>query len=314
MEKNLKFKELLDDAFSDIKTIKVQGATNIALAVGRALSRYSREAEFYCYREFVSQIKLAAKYLLSARLTEPMADNVVEFILHKLKQDRNLTVEQGTKTVANAVKDFEKMVKANEKKIVAAGVGLISRGDRIFTHCHSSTVINILKNSKNKKIEVVQTETRPLFQGRKTATELVAAGIKDTMAVDSAGAYLLGQKGRDKIDKIILGCDAITIDGGCVNKVGSYALALAAKENNVPLYIATQALKINEDIKKIGALIIEERPDEEVWPDAPERLNIENPAFDRIAPELIAGYITEFGIVKPRMLIKKIAKHYKWLF
>jgi len=310
----LKFKKVLEPFFADIKSVKIQGATKVALAVGRALGVYAREAELCCYKEFVEQLKLAGKFLLSARATEPMADNVIEFIVYKLRQDKHLTIAQGRKTVLSAIKEFEKMVKSNEKKIVAIGVKLIARGDRIFTHCHSSTVVNILKAARGKKIEVVQTETRPLFQGRKTASELVGAGIKDSLAVDSAGASLLSRKGREKIDKVILGCDAITVDGGCVNKVGSYAAALAARENNVPLYIATQALKINEDIKKIGALIIEERADEEVWQDAPKKLDIENPAFDRIPANLIAGYITEFGMIKPRALIKQIARRYRWLF
>ncbi|MFH0814710.1 MAG: translation initiation factor eIF-2B [Candidatus Falkowbacteria bacterium] len=313
MEKNLKYKNLIQEDFEQIKSIKIQGATKIALAIGRALSHYARQGEFYCYKDFLEQLKLAGKYLLSARETEPMADNVIEFIFYRLKNDRHLTVEQGIKTVVKAVKDFEKMVATNEKRIIAAGVSLIQHGDRIFTHCHSSTVVNILKGAKKKKIEVVQTETRPLFQGHKTATELVAAGIKDTLAVDSAGASLLSQRGRDKIDKLILGCDAITTDAGCVNKVGSYGLALAAKENNVPVYIATQALKINEDIRKIQALKIEERDDKEVWTNAPAGLNIENPAFDRVPAGLITGYITEFGILKPSGLIKKILQHYKWL-
>ncbi|MBI5254643.1 translation initiation factor eIF-2B [Candidatus Falkowbacteria bacterium] len=313
MAMNLKYKNLIQEDFEQIKSIKIQGATKVALTIGRALSHYARQGEFYCYKDFLEQLKLAGKYLLSARATEPMADNVTEFIFFRLKNDRHLTVEQGAKTVEKAVKDFEKMAQANEKHIISAGVNLIQRGDRIFTHCHSSTVVNILKSAKKKKIEVVQTETRPLLQGHKTATELVAAGIKDTLIVDSAGASLLNQRGRDKIDKIILGCDGITIDGGCVNKVGSYGLAVAAKENNIPLYIATQALKINEDVRKIQMLKIEKRDEKEVWPNAPTGLNIENPAFDRVPAELIIGYITEFGILKPSRLIKKILQHYKWL-
>jgi len=309
MNKNLR------EVHSKIKKIKIQGATNVALAVCEALRGYSATAQFDSYSDFLKGLKEAGKFLLSARATEPMADNVVEFFLYQFK-GRRMKPEKAQELLAGTAKDFIKQVGKNKTKIKNAGRRLIAPADNVFTHCHSGTVIHILEAAKaqGKSFEVFQTETRPLYQGHKTAKDLLEAKIKDTLVVDSAGPYLISSMSDFQVDKLLLGCDAITMDGGCVNKVGSHGLALAAHENKVPVYIVTQALKINEDVKNLKMLKIEKRAASEVWAHAPKRLRIFNPAFDKIPAQFITGYITEFGIMSPAQLIEHIKREYKWLF
>ena len=247
-----------------------------------------------------------------------MADNVVEFIVHYLRKNKDQNVNSLKKILQDAIDYFFVLVSQNEKKIIGSGEKLVKFGDKIFTHCHSSTVMNILISAKkNKKnFEVFQTETRPLYQGHKTAYDLRRANIKDTLVVDSSASFLISKISGDKfsVDKVIIGCDAIARDGSCVNKVGSFGLALVAALNKIPVYVATQSLKLNEDAKNLKAIHIEQREAREVWEKAPKGLKIYNPAFDKVPAELITGYITEFGLIKPKEIVDKVKKNYPWLW
>jgi len=312
MDKNI------EAVFRDIKSIKIQGATNVAKSVALALRNYARKLESKKSADFIRDISNTGKYLVSARVTEPMADNVVEFIAHYLRKNKDQDVANLKKIMQDAIDYFFVLVEQNERRIIQAGEKIIKFGDHVFTHCHSSTVINILLTAKkNKKnFEVFQTETRPLYQGHKTARDLRRANIKDSLVVDSAAPYLISKISGNKfnVDKVILGCDAIARDGSCVNKVGSFALALTAALNKIPVYIATQALKLNEDAKNLKAVQIEQREAREVWDKAPKGLKIYNPAFDKVPAELITGYITEFGLIKPKEMVDKVKKNYPWLW
>jgi ribose 1,5-bisphosphate isomerase len=229
-----------------------------------------------------------------------------------------MNVSELRRVLQDTVDYFFTLVEQNNRKINKTGERLVRFGDKIFTHCHSSSVIKILLAAKKnkKRFEVFQTETRPLYQGHETARDLTKAKIKDTLVVDSAAPYLISKLSGPafSIDKVIIGCDAISRDGSCVNKVGSFNLALAAFLNKVPVYIATQSLKMNEDAKNLKAIKIEQREAREIWRGAPKGMKIYNPAFDKVPAELIKGYICEFGIVKPTELAKKVKKNYPWLF
>jgi len=310
--------KIIESVFKDIQSVKIQGATNVAKAVALALRNYAKRLESKKATHFIRDISVAGKYLVNARITEPMADNVVEFIIYYLKKNKDQDVVALKKIMQDAIDYFFVLVAQNEKKIIQTGEKLIKFGDKIFTHCHSSTVMNILITAKkNKKnFEVFQTETRPLFQGHKTAYDLRRENIKDTLVVDSAASFLISKISGDKfsIDKVIIGCDAIARDGACVNKVGSFGLALVAALNKIPVYVATQTLKLNEDAKNLKAVRIEQREAHEVWDKAPKGLKIYNPAFDKVPAELITGYITEFGLIKPKEAVDKVKKNYPWVW
>jgi len=308
----------IEKIHQNIKSIQIQGATNVALAVADGLKTLVKESKAETARDFIREINRTGKYLAMARDTEPMADNVVEFVVYHLNKNKDLPLKELKTVLADSLDYFFALIKQNELKITKNGEKLIKFGDKIFTHCHASTVIGILQAAKKnkKRFEIFQTETRPLYQGHRTANDLLKAGIKDTLVVDSAAPYLISKVSGDKfqIDKVIIGCDAISRDGSCVNKVGSFSLALTAFLNKIPVYIATQALKINEDAKNLQAIKIEERSAREVWENAPKNLNIYNPAFDKVPAELITGYICEFGLIEPKNIFKTIKTNYPWLF
>ena len=172
----------------------------------------------------------------------------------------------------------------DKEKIMEIGANRVPMREQtitIMTHCHSSITTGILIRAfeQGKNFNVICTETRPRFQGRLTAQELIDAGIDTTMFSDSAMRWCMR---NHEISFILIGADAITSEGTVLNKIGSRLLALASRELHVPVYVATPLLKFNPK-SSFGSLEkIDMRPEEEVWPksDRPAKLKILNPAFE----------------------------------
>ena len=122
------------------------------------------------------------------------------------------------------------------------GAKRIQDGMTVFTHCHSSTVTRLLAKAKQggKNFKVICTETRPAFQGRITAKEMVELGIETTFIVDSAARTFM-----PKADLVIVGADAITSEGNVVNKIGTGGLAVLAHEARKPFYVVSELLKFD---------------------------------------------------------------------
>jgi translation initiation factor 2B subunit (eIF-2B alpha/beta/delta family) len=179
---------------------------------------------------------------------------------------------------------------------------IIKNNSVVFTHCRSTNVSNALiyAKKKGKKFEVYNTETRPLFQGRKTAKELKKAGIKVTMFVDSAVGIALGkEQGTKKVSLVFLGADAL-IKEGIINKVGSEVVARIAKQENIPFYIVADSWKFTKE-----PVPIEQRKINEIWDNAPEKIKIKNPSFEFVDKKYISGIITEFGFMKYGEFVRK---------
>ena len=256
----------------DIKEIKIQGAENVAKA---ALVAYSLKPN-------ASSIKK----LISLRKTEPMVVNALNY------------------AKKHSVDETLKLIKENERKIIENVVKLIKNGFVVYTHCHSSTVTSILIKAHKfgKKFSVFNTETRPLFQGRKTAIELAKAGIKTTMIVDDAVYIAL-----KKADIMLIGADAL-MQKTALNKIGSGLFAEEAFRHKVPVYIASNSWKFSKKSVKI-----EERNEKEVFDERLKILKVRNPAFEAVPYKFVKGIICELGIIKPKDLAKKIKKNYLWL-
>ena len=174
----------------DIKSLKIQGAINVAKSGADALFDYSKKMKAKDALDSLDLLKKASETLVATRATEPALRNMVSFFIDDLPAD-------SLKNFNREIERRHKAIKAHfddaEKKIIEYGARKIKPGSIVFTHCHSSTVCNILKEAKRRGItfEVHNTETRPLYQGRKTAIELVKAGISVTHYVDSAARHAL---------------------------------------------------------------------------------------------------------------------------
>ncbi len=264
-----------DKIAEDIKNIKIQGARNIAKT---ALYAYS-----------LIPAKSSIKKLESLRPTEPMLQKVL-FLAEK-------------KPYKEILAHFDEA----QSKISRYVLKIIKNKDVIFTNCHSTNVSNALiyAKKKGKKFQVYNTETRPLFQGRRTAKELRKAGIKVTMFVDSAMAIAIEKENKkDKIyaDKIFIGADAL-LGNGIINKIGSGLVSELAHSHKIPVYIIADSWKFTK--KKVP---IEQRKVNEVWNNAPKSIKIKNPAFEFVPRKYITGIVTEFGLMKYDRFVAKMRK------
>ncbi|MEM2121104.1 MAG: hypothetical protein QXU20_00385 [Candidatus Woesearchaeota archaeon] len=292
----------------DIKTLKIQGAERIAEESARAFVDIIKESKARTVSEFYAEMLNARKEILSARPTEPCLLNTLNYIFYNVLSDNFPDVVKNfLSRIDYVIKHFED----SNLKICEIVAKKIPNSSVIFTHCHSSTVVNALIYAKNKgkRFIVHNTETRPFFQGRKTALELSKAGIKVQHFVDSAARIAL-----KKADLMLIGCDAITSEGKIINKVGSELFAEAAHNLGVPVYVCTNSWKF--DFKSIFGyeLEIEERNKKEVWENPPKNVFINNFVFERVDPSLISGIISELGIFKPEVFVHEVTAHYPQIF
>ncbi|MFA6534588.1 MAG: translation initiation factor eIF-2B [Patescibacteria group bacterium] len=301
----------LDQTFARLESLQIQGATAVARAIVLALKDRGLKSELKSRGSWQAEQKSVADYLLSARPTEPMAQNLCRLLLAIIADAK--TVAEGQASLKTATGDLLELITEGSQEIVNFGQKIIADGEIIFTHCHSSTVEKIIVGSQQagKKITVYNTETRPLFQGRITAANLLKAGVPVTMVADSAAGFLISPYSTEKITptKVLLGADVIFSNGSAVNKIGSFEVALAAHTFGVPVYIVAHLLKTDDD----GKIEMEKRPAKEIWPGAPKGLEIINFAFDLIPAKYITGFITEFGVTRPRKIKKLVKKKYPWI-
>jgi translation initiation factor 2B subunit (eIF-2B alpha/beta/delta family) len=258
---------------NDIKTLKIQGATNVAKAGIKALK--------------IQSDATSIRQIINSRSTEPCLQNAIKYA-----KFTNLDMSY---YFLNNI----------QKKVVLVGEKIIKTNSKIFTHCHSTTVTRTIIKAKenNKKIEVFNTETRPLYQGRKTTRELISKEIKTTHIVDSAAHEFL-----KKSDIFLLGADMVNEKGEVANKIGSNLFAEIAYIHKIPLYICTNSWKFSKkDLK------IEQRNSQEVWDQKSKYLTIENPAFEKINPKYIKGIISELGVLSVRKFLKTVKKTYPWI-
>jgi ribose 1,5-bisphosphate isomerase len=180
----------------------------------------------------------------------------------------------------------------------------------IFTHCHSNTVIDVLKKAKSqrKRFSVNNTETRPLFQGRITAKQLSRLNIKVTHFVDSAARLAI----KDS-NIMLIGCDAITSEGKVINKIGSEMFSEIASKHETSVYVCTHSWKFDPKTIFGFETIIEKRNAKEIWPRPPKKVKISNYTFEKINPDLITGIISELGIHPPEVFLQEVKKVYPWM-
>lgn len=280
-----------------IVSMEIRGAPAIGVAAALAVAAYSVQGAG-------KEMLLKAIDLLWK--TRPTAYNLF-WALRRMRQ----VVETGGDVVSEALNILREDIEANIR-LGEYGASLISSGDVILTHCNAGalataafgTVGGVIRAAwyQGKKIRVITTETRPVLQGARLNTwEYTREGIPVTLITDNMAGYII-RKGLVRM--VIVGADRITREGYVVNKIGTYMIALAAKRNNIPFYVAAPTSTIDLS-SSIDDVVIEERDPEEVrrimgrylitLPDIP----VYNPAFDITDPDLVTGIITEKGIIYP---------------
>lgn len=295
----------------DIKSIKIQWATNIAKAGIDILAKEIKKQKFSSVKEFETFLQQAIAILRQARATEPMLFNGIKYCLASYKElvAKKADLKAMTTKLFQVCKSYLGDIEREEALRPIIGAKLIKKNMNIMTHCHSGSVIKILvtAHKQNKKIHVYNTETRPLYQWRKTSQDLLKAGVPDTMITDDVAPFFVDNlyESDTNIAMVIVGSDAIKIDGSIYNKVGSFSIALAARHSKIPVYIVGSLTKVDVE----NTVKIEQRSGKELRPEAPKWLEIINYAFDMVPAKFITGIITEYGIIKPKDIKKMVKKN-----
>lgn len=295
--------------------MKVRGAGRIARAAVQALLLTSRHSKARDISAFIKELEATSNLLIGTRPTAVSLPNGVRYVMKRVGDSRS-TVEtvNGMRDVAckAALKFIEESEKAVEK-IGEIGARRIEDGDTLLTHCNSEAAISIITTAwkRGKKIQAYVTETRPKFQGLETVERFGRLGIPTFLIVDSAARYFM-----NKIDKVVVGSDAVAANGAVVNKIGTSMIALAAKESRTLFYVAAETYKFSP-ATTFGELIkIEERSVSEMIPTSKlkrlSKVTVRNPAFDVTPAEYIDIIITEKGIISPQVAFYLIQQEFGW--
>jgi len=302
----------VDELAEAIKRLAVRGAPALEVSGGYGIALACFEKDFKSVEEMKEHIKNRAKLLLSTRPTAVNLFYGIERVLKKaltgndIEEIRRLALEEAEKLAEEDVR--------RNKLIGKYGAELLDDGDTVLTYCNTGrlatvdwgTALGVIRSAieQGKYIKVIACETRPLNQGsRLTCWELMQDGIDVTLITDNMVGIVM-QKGM--VDKVIVGADRIVRDA-VFNKIGTYTVAIVAKEHNIPFYVAAPTTTFDWD-KTMDQVEIEERSKEELiycsikckkTLIAPKDVKVYNPAFDATPLKYVTAIITEKGIIYP---------------
>ena len=292
-----------------IKKLVVRGAPAIGVTAAFGLALAAQQSKAKTLPEFMTDLDTAFNVL---RATRPTAVNLfwaLDRVMGKAKRAR--TLQEAKKVVLDdALKMSEEDIDAN-RQLGANGANLFKDGDIVLTHCNAGslatvaygTALGVIRAAREsgKRLSVIATETRPVMQGsRLTAFELQHDGIDVSLIPDTAVGHMMA---RGAIRRVIVGADRVLRTGHVFNKIGTYQVAILAKEHKVPFYVAAPLSTFDFESSPEDVVIEERSVDEVVKVGkkriAPKRVRVFNPAFDMTPPELITGIITERGVLTP---------------
>jgi methylthioribose-1-phosphate isomerase len=296
------------DVVLAIKEMRVRGAPAIGVAAAYGIALGASGIKTANKDEFLAQLHQVMQTFAASR---PTAVNLFQAIKRMKKAAMGDDVAEIKNSLVNEAKRIHQEEVTATRQLSQLGAGLIRDGFTLLTHCNAGplatagygTALGVIKAAKDqgKKVSVFATETRPLLQGaRLTTWELRQEGIPVTLITDSMAGYFMQQR---KIDCVIVGADRIAANGDVANKIGTYTLAVLAKESEIPFYVAAPTSTIDLSLSSGGKIPIEERSPEEVThirgiPIAPDGIKAANPAFDVTPHIYITAIITEKGIIR----------------
>jgi len=302
----------VDNVWEAIRSLRVRGAPAIGVAAAYGTILGIQNSKATTYDVFRTELVTVTNHLATSRPTAVNLFWALDRMLDTAEANRSLPIPELKQRLLD-----EALAIAEEDKAICRAMGkhgaeLINDGDGILTHCNAGglatadygTALGVMfaAHEQGKTIHVYADETRPLLQGaRLTAWELMEAGIDVTLICDNMAGVVLRE---GKIDLVIVGADRIAANGDTANKIGTYSVAVLAREHVVPFYVAAPASTFDLSLPNGDAIPIEERRAEEVTQGfgprtAPLNVKVYNPAFDVTPAALIQGIITERGIISP---------------
>ena len=296
-----------------ITDMVVRGAPAIGATAAFGLALAARQSEAGDVKALRNDLKQAAEVLHSARPTAVNLSWALKRMLELAAETQGNLDELRQALLEEAQRIADEDVEIN-KRMARYGARLIEDGDTIIHHCNTGALATVdwgtalgvirMASELGKHIHVLVDETRPRLQGaRLTAWELQQYGIPYDIISDNAAGYFLSS---GEAQKVFFGGDRMAANGDVANKIGTYMLALAAKDNNVPAYSVVPTSTIDMSLARGELIPIEERNAREVLAlqidgesIAPQGAAARNPAFDVTPHRLLTGIVTELGVVYP---------------
>lgn len=307
-----KFLHNAEDVWGAIKKLEVRGAPLIGITAAYGLAMTSQYYEGTSMEALIAEVMETSRYLKSARPTAVNLENCLNRMTAQLHPQQ--TIVEAKKTLLDTAVMLHHEDIAISEAIGRYGNMLLENDAKVLTYCNAGLLATsntygtalapvYTAAEEGKHVEVFSCETRPVLQGaRLTTFELTYNDIPTTLITDNMMGWLFS---THKIDAVFVGCDRVAVNGDFANKIGTYTLAVMANRHKVPFYVCTPSTTIDFNAQSKDDIIIEMRNPEEVrtmWyaqPMVTEKAAILNPSFDCAPAELVTGFITEKGILKP---------------
>jgi methylthioribose-1-phosphate isomerase len=297
-----------------IKTMVIRGAPAIGVAAAMGIALGMRKSRATGTRQFATEFQKICDQMAATR---PTAVNLF-WAIDCMKRAFAASAQSGASVDEIRQRLEEEALKIHDEDVAscramgAYGASLVPQSARILTHCNAGalatagygTALGVIRAAveQGKTIAVMADETRPFLQGaRLTAWELVKDGIDTTVITDNMTASMMRQ---GNLDLVVVGADRIAANGDVANKIGTYGVAVLAREHGIPFYVAAPISTVDLETPDGGHIPIEERNDREVTHVGavritPEGARVRNPAFDVTPAKFVTAIITERGIARP---------------
>jgi methylthioribose-1-phosphate isomerase len=301
----------IEDIWEAIRSLRVRGAPAIGVAAAMGVVVGVQTCDDAA--RYGERLREVTAYLRTSR---PTAVNLF-WALERMegcfeKECRQGTPRDWTRRLLAEALAIEDEDRRMCRAIGAAGAHLILEGKGVLTHCNAGSLataeygtalaVMFAAAEQGRRFHVYADETRPLLQGaRLTAWELHQAGIPITLVCDSMAAQVMKE---DRVQLVIVGADRIAANGDTANKIGTYGVALLARAHGIPFYVAAPSSTFDLRLPNGDGIPIEQRDPREIThgfgrQTAPQGIGVYNPAFDVTPHHLIAGIITEKGLIQP---------------
>ena len=300
----------VEHMFDAIRRLVVRGAPAIGVAAGFGLLLGVQHLDERDRDDTLGRVRETAAYLAKARPTAVNLFWALERMVRRATRDHASGdgIVDGLFAEARAIFAEDKAIC---RKIGAVGAELLRDGATVLTHCNAGGLATVdygtalapiyVAADQGKRVAVFADETRPLLQGsRLTAWELHQSGIDVTLITDNMAARVMFE---GRIDAVFVGADRIARNGDVANKIGTYGVAVLAREHGIPFYVCAPLSTFDPAISTGDEIPIEQRGAEEVacgfgTRTAPEGVKIYNPAFDVTPARLVTGIVTEVGLIE----------------
>ncbi len=286
----------------EIRNDRVHGASQLARQAASVLKRAAEHSQAGSVDQFLLELKGVGRELMLSRPAMAPVFNIVSRLLNAILATERELDSIGQFAVYKADELIESSLLA-VAQIAGYASELVADGEIVMTHSYSSTVVAALKEAFTQHdIKVITTRSGPGRTGERIAEQLGLYGVPVTFIDDAAmGLYI------PTVSRVMVGADRICADGKVVNGIGTYQLALAAGKASIPFYVLCEMLKLDPRLKGEEVVLEEKETFEVVEPGRlPPAVRIKNPYFDVTPLELVAGVITENGLLTVEEVINYI--------